>query len=70
MNKFEDDAKCIDEFAREINKLAEYVRTNPDNKTEDELQDIIIMILEFQLKFLTTIKENYPSVFKFIKKKN
>ena len=64
-----DYADTIENFADEIHRLAEYVRSNPDKITLNKMQDVVLEILPLNIKFVEIFKYKYPKIFESVIKK-
>ena len=62
-------AETIENFANEIHRLAEYVRSNPDRMTLNKMQDVVLEILPLNIKFVEIFKYKYPKIFESVIKK-
>ena len=59
-------ANKVDVFANEIHKLAEYIRTNPNNEAEEIFDSVYLDFLKLELEFYPDFKKKHPEVFNYM----
>ena len=63
-----EDVATVEHFADEIKNLAKYIRTNPEDKSLDQMRDLVLKFLPMNLDFMTQMKNYDKNVFRYMVK--